>query len=51
MGGKENGIAFCELRQDWFDFLLIFKNQITRIYVIKNIQQEKIKSHFAFGCT
>ena len=39
MGCTDNGTALCGSRQYWFDFLLVFKSQMSHIYVMENILQ------------
>ena len=51
MVGTDNGTAICDLIQNWYYFLLIFKAQMPLIKSMKNIQQDKIKECFVFGCT
>ena len=48
--GTENWTSFCNSRQDWFHFLLMFKAQMPHIDVMKNILWQKNEQCIVFGC-
>ena len=48
-GHMKKGIFLCDLRQDWFEFVTMYKNQMTHVNVIKNILWEVIELCAIFG--
>ena len=46
-----NGIVLCELFQDWFDFVAIYKTQMPHVNFIKKMIWGVIEMRAHFGGT
>ena len=51
LGGTKNGIVFCDLHQDWFEFVAMYKTRMPSVKVMKKVQWEKIELCDYFGQT
>ena len=49
LGRKKNWIVLCELRQDWFDFVAMYKTLMTDENAMKKVRWEGIKLCEIFG--
>ena len=49
LGRKKNWIVLCELRQDWFDFVAMYKTLMTDENAMKKVQWEGIELCEIFG--
>ena len=51
LGRTSNWIIICELREDWFDFIVVYYYQIPCVNVMNNIWWVGIKQCVIFGKT
>ena len=49
LGSKNNGIVLCDLRQEWFDIVAMYKTRIPNANAMKKVRWEGIKLCEIFG--